>query len=180
MTIVGRLAGLLLGLALVRPAVAEVRSVTASGFEIVSTATIAAPPNQVYAALGEIAHWWDPAHTVSKDASNLSLELRAGGCLCERLKDGGSVQHLQVAYAAPGAALRLRGALGPLQMEGVDGVLAWTLKAAEGGRTEAILSYVVGGYIRGGMESWAPRVDRVIDGALQRLKSFVEEKPTSR
>jgi hypothetical protein len=38
-------------------------------------------------------------------------------------------------------------------------------------------SYVVGGYIRGGMEQWAPRVDRVLDEQLQRLKSFVEGKP---
>jgi hypothetical protein len=37
----------------------------------------------------------------SRDAANLSTELRAGGCFCERLKDGRSVQHLQVVYAAP-------------------------------------------------------------------------------
>jgi hypothetical protein len=37
-------------------------------------------------------------------------------------------------------------------------------------------SYVVGGYIRGGMEQWAPKVDRVLDEQLQRLKSFVEGK----
>jgi hypothetical protein len=71
--------------------------------------------------------------------------MRAGGCFCERLKDGGSVQHLQVVYAAPGKGLRLRGALGPLQMEGVDGTLAWTLKPAEGG-TSVTQSYAVGGY----------------------------------
>jgi hypothetical protein len=83
--------------------------------------------------------------------------LRAGGCFCERLKDDGSVQHLQVVYAAPGQGLRLRGALGPLQTEGVDGTLSWTLKPGEGGTT-VTLSYVVGGYIRSGMEQWAPRV----------------------
>ena len=109
MTIMGWLAGLLLGFAVAGTAAAEVRSITASGFEVVWTATIDAPSDRVYAALGEIARWWDPAHTVSKDAANLSLELRAGGCFCERLKDGGSVQHLQVAYTAPGAGLRLRG-----------------------------------------------------------------------
>ena len=91
----------------------------------------------------------------SRDAANLSMELRAGGCFCERLKDGRSVQHLQVVYAAPGEGLRLRGALGPLQMEGVDGTLSWTLKPAEGG-TSLTQSYVVGGYIRSGMEQWHP------------------------
>ena len=83
---------------------------------------------------------------------------------------------MQVVYAAPGQGLRLGGALGPLQMEGVDGTLAWTLKLAEGG-TSITQSYVVVGYIRSGMEQWAPRVDRVLDEQLQRLKNFVEGKP---
>ena len=138
-------------LALAGPASAEVKSVSANGFEVASTATIAAPADRVYAALGEVSHWWSPSHTFSRDAGNLSIELRAGGCFCERLKDGGSVQDLQVVYAAPGQGLRLRGALGPLQTEGVDGTLSWT-------------------------EQWAPRIDRVLDEQLQRLKSFVEGK----
>jgi uncharacterized protein YndB with AHSA1/START domain len=164
-----------LALAVVGPAAAEVKSATPNGFEVASIVTIAAPADRVYSAFGEIGHWWSSSHTFSRDAANLSLELRAGGCFCERLKDGGSVQHLQVVYAAPGQGLRLRGALGPLQMEGVDGTLAWTLKPAEGG-TNVTQSYVVGGYIRSGMEQWAPRVDRVLDEQLQRLKNFVEGK----
>jgi uncharacterized protein YndB with AHSA1/START domain len=162
-------------LAVTGPAAAEVKSVAPTGFEVVSMATISAPADRVYAALGEVDHWWSPAHTFSRDAANLSMELRAGGCFCERLKDGGSVQHLQVVYAAPSQGLRLRGALGPLQTEGVDGTLSWTLKPGEGGTT-VTSSYVLGGYIRSGMEQWAPRVDRVLDEQLQRLKSFVEGK----
>ena len=49
------------------------------------------------------------------------------------------------------------------------------LKPGEGG-TNVTLSYVLGGYIRSGMEQWAPKVDRVLDEQLQRLKSFVEGK----
>ena len=169
------LASVVLAMAVAGPASAEVKSVTANGFEVAATGTVAAPADGVYAALGEVGHWWDPSHTFSRDAANLSIELRAGGCFCERLKDGGSVQHLQVVYAASGQGLRLRGALGPLQTEGVDGTLSWTLKPGEGDTT-VTLSYVVGGYIRSGMEQWASRVDRVLDEQLQRLKSFVERK----
>jgi uncharacterized protein YndB with AHSA1/START domain len=169
------LAALIPVVAAAGPTSAEVKSVAPNGFEVVSVATIAAPAERVYAAFGEVGRWWDSSHTFSRDAANLSLELRAGGCFCERLKDGGSVQHMQVVYAAPSAGLRLRGALGPLQMEGVDGSLSWTLKPGEGG-TNVTQSYVVGGYIRGGMEQWAPRVDRVLDEQLQRLKSYVEGK----
>ena len=96
-------AALVLALAVTGPAAAEVKSTTPNGFEVVSIVTIAAPADRVYSALGEVGHWWDPSHTFSHDAANLSIELRAGGCFCERLKGGGSVQHMQVVYAAPGA-----------------------------------------------------------------------------
>jgi len=172
-------APLIVVFALAGPAPAEVKSVSQNGFEVAATAMVAAPPDRVYAALGEIGRWWSPSHTFSRDAANLSLELHAGGCFCERLNDGGSVQHLQVVYAAPGVGLRLRGALGPLQMEGVDGTLSWTLKPGEGG-TNVTQSYVVGGYIRSGMEQWAPKVDRVLEEQFERLKSFVEGNPPAR
>jgi uncharacterized protein YndB with AHSA1/START domain len=155
---------------------AEVKSLTSNGFEVLNTLTIEAPPERVYAALGEIGHWWSSSHTFSRDSANLSIELRAGGCFCERLKDGGSVQHLIVVYAAPGQGLRLRGALGPLQAEGVDGALGWSLKPTEGG-TSVTQSYVVGGYLRSGMEQWAPKVDNVLHEQLDRLKRYVEAKP---
>jgi hypothetical protein len=88
------------------------------------------------------------------------------------------VQHLQVVYAAPGEGLRLRGALGPLQTEGVDGTLSWSLKPVEGG-IGVNQSYVVGGYIRGGIKQWAARVDRVLDEQLRQLKTFVESKSST-
>jgi hypothetical protein len=88
------------------------------------------------------------------------------------------VQHLQVVYAAPGEGLRFRGVLGPLQTEGVDGTLSWSLKPVEGG-IGVTQSYVVDGYIRGGMKQWAARVDRVLDEQLRQLKTFVESKSST-
>jgi len=158
---------------LVGDGAAEVKSVTPGGFEVAETLTIQAPAERVYGALGEIDRWWSPDHTFSRDAANLSIELKAGGCFCERLKSGGSVVHLTVVYVAPAEGVRMRGALGPLQMEGADGVLAWTLKSTAGA-TSVSQSYVLGGYIRGGADPWAPRVDRVLSEQLNRLKRFVE------
>jgi uncharacterized protein YndB with AHSA1/START domain len=170
------LAAIFLGTGALGSADAEVKSVVPNGFEIVDAVTIQAPPERVYAALGRIGEWWSSAHTFSKDAANLSLDLKAGGCLCERLKDGGTVQHLLVVYAAPGQGLRLRGGLGPLQMEGVDGTLAWTLKPTEAG-TSVTQTYILGGYIRSGMNDWAPKVDKVLHEQLEQLQRFIEAKP---
>ena len=68
-----------------------------------------------YAAVTHPEKWWNGEHSYSGDVSNMTLEAVAGGCWCEKLDNGGSVQHLQVVYVAPGRALRLRGAARVLQ-----------------------------------------------------------------
>ena len=59
----------------------------------------------------------------------------------------------------------LQAALGPLQSEAVVGTLTWSLRAVEGG-TEIVQTYVVGGYMRGGLEPVAPLVDQVMSDQL--------------
>ncbi|MDR3416481.1 MAG: SRPBCC family protein [Nevskia sp.] len=152
---------------------AEVLGADATGFQVRNTVEIAAPPAKVYDALGSIDEWWDSQHTWSGKASNLRLKLKAGACFCEKLEDGGGVQHMTVVYAAPGKALRLSGALGPLQTEGAAGTLSLVLSAKDGG-TELVQTYTVGGYTKGGWTSWAPEVDGVLRQQMMRLKSYVE------
>lgn len=66
----------------------EVIESTAAGFLVRHTAAINAPPAKVYTALTDgVGRWWDPAHTLSHDARNLSLDAKPGGCFCERLPD---------------------------------------------------------------------------------------------
>ena len=161
------LAALLLALA--APAAAEVKSATPTGFEVQSTLVVGATPEQTYIMLGRIGQWWGKDHTYSGDGANLSLDLRAGGCFCERLKGRGSVEHMRVVYAEPGKRLRLHGGLGPLQAEAVAGTLTWTLKAVPGG-TEVTQSYVVGGFVRGGADKLAAPVDMVLGQQLQGLQ----------
>ena len=159
--------------ALATAARAEVVDVQASGFEVRQTAHIAAPPAQVYAALGQVGRWWSNEHSFSGDAANLSLEPKAGGCFCETLKDGGWAAHMRVIYAQPGQALRLEGAIGPLQTLGATGHLIWTLTAKDGG-ADLVQTYDVGGYAKGGFNGWATPVDGVLTAQLARLKRFVE------
>lgn len=152
---------------------ARVVATTPQGFEVSATTTIAASPAEVYAALVQINRWWNGEHSYSGDAANMSLDPRAGGCFCERLADGGSIEHMRVVYAQPGKALRLRGALGPLQAEGVDGALTWTL-APHGAGTIVTQHYVVGGYVRNGIDKFAPIVNQVLGEQLGRLKGLIE------
>ena len=94
-----------LGLAL--PAQAEVKDSRDNGFTIETTVMAEASPAVVYNQLVKVAGWWDPKHTWSGSARNLKLEPKAGGCFCEKLPDGGSVQHARVIFAQPGKLLRL-------------------------------------------------------------------------
>lgn len=158
---------------------AEVLASTAASFRISSQWQIAAPPTQVYAALIQIGRWWNPQHSWSGKAENLYLQAYGGGCFCENLSNGGSVQHLAVVYAAPGAMLRLSGALGPLQGDGVAGAMTISLKARDtdagkASATDLLLSYNAGGYSARGLDKWAPDVDGVLSEQFGRLKKLVE------
>jgi uncharacterized protein YndB with AHSA1/START domain len=169
---------LTVGLAAATAVRADVVSVDSAGFQVKNILTINSTPDKVYAALPNIGQWWNPEHTYSGKSANLSLQARAGGCFCETLPNGGSVQHMVVIYAAPGRGLRLNGALGPLQTEAATGVLTLSLKA-KGNATELTEIYTVGGWTKGGWSSLAPTVDAVLLDQITRLKAYVETgKPT--
>jgi hypothetical protein len=168
-----RIAALALAAAIATPASAKVVSAVPHGFEVAETATVAATPAQAYAALAQAGRWWNGAHTYSGDAANMRLEPRPGGCLCERMKDDGAIEHMRVVYAQPHHTLRLQGGLGPLQQEGVVGSLSWSIRPVAGG-AEITQRYVVGGYVRSGAEKLAPLVDQVLTEQLTRLKRFLD------
>ena len=165
--------GLAIALALSCGAHAAVNDAGAGGFSVIETVHIAAPPDKVYGELIQPSRWWSSQHTFSHDAANLSLDARAGGCWCEKLPNGGSVQHMTVLYVQPGEALRLHGALGPLQGLGVGGALTIELKASSGG-TDLTATYNVGGYLKDGLASWAPPVNGVLGEQFGRLKNLLE------
>jgi Polyketide cyclase / dehydrase and lipid transport len=154
-------------------AAAEVVSIGASGFEVHESVHSSAPASAAYAALINPSRWWNGEHTFSGSAANLTLDARAGGCWCESLPDGGSVEHLHVVYASPGKVLRLRGALGPFQGMPVDGVMTITVKAATDG-SDIVMTYAVGGYSKDGFEALAKAADGVLEEQLTRLKKLLD------
>jgi uncharacterized protein YndB with AHSA1/START domain len=154
--------------------------VTPNGFLLKFEVSVNAPAAKVYEALvGQIGSWWDSEHTYSGDAKNLSIDARPGGCFCERLPNGGGIEHARVIYVAPREIVRLSGAFGPLQASGVAGTLTWKLTSGTD-NTHLQLSYSVGGFIDGGFEKIAPAVESVLRVQLDRLKQFAETgKPTA-
>ena len=160
---------------LVAPAAAEVKSATPGGFDIENKTTVSATPTEAYAALARVGQWWNSEHTYSGDASNLTVQTKAGACFCEVIPNGGgTIEHARVVYAKPGETLRLQGGLGPLQAEAVVGTLTWQLKPVAGG-TEVTQSYVVGGYVRGGADKLAPIVDKVLGEQLTGLARHLNQ-----
>ena len=164
---------LALALALIVPGSlqAEVTRSGDEGFTVRHMLTTAAEPLIVYRTLTDhIDQWWNPAHSWSGDASNLYISTGSvgGDCFCERLPDGGHVEHLHIIYLAPGAEIRFSGALGPLQTMPVDGRMLWKIDATEGG-SQITFTYHVFGHPEGGLGEIAPAVDAVIGEQLQRL-----------
>jgi uncharacterized protein YndB with AHSA1/START domain len=167
---------LMVGAALlaVAPARAAVADSAANGFTVKLEFNIQAPPQDVYGRLvHNVGDWWNPMHTFSGDAHNLSIEDRASGCFCEKLANGGSVRHLEVVNADPDKKIVFSGALGALQSMAATGSLTIQLSAAGEGTKLAVV-YAVTGYLPAGMNTLAAPVDSVLNEQFTRLKSLIE------
>ena len=151
---------------------AEVVQSSADGFVTSDSIVVPQSPAEVWERLVHPEDWWNGEHSWSLDASNFSLDPRAGGCFCEALPGGGSVEHMRVLHAAPGSLLRMSGALGPLQSEALDGTLTIAL-TPDNGATKITWTYVVGGYARYPLEDIAIPVDMVQSEQLQRLAGLL-------
>jgi hypothetical protein len=155
---------------------AEVHETSERGFTIETTVMVEATPASAYRDFTRVSRWWDPAHTWSGSARNLKLDARAGGCFCERLTAGGSVQHGRVLFAQPGKLLRLEGSLGPLQEMAVNGVLSFAF-APDGPGTRVTMTYRVAGSLTMESAKLAPLVDQVMGIQLNRLRDFASGRP---
>lgn len=161
------------------PANAKVVSEREGAFVTRDVAVVKADLRTTWLKLISPAEWWDDAHTWSGDAANMSIVPQGGGCFCERIpaEDSkasigldGSVQHMVVLNATPDLVLRMRGGLGPLQSEPVDGVLTIALsKTAQG--TVIAFEYAVGGFMR--FET--PVIAKAVDGVMsQQLNGLAQ------
>ena len=167
---------LLLVLTVMGKAMAAVTETHENAFTIETTVMVDATPASTYRDLAKVNLWWDPAHTWSGSARNLKLDTRAGGCFCEKLADGGSVQHGRVIFAQPQKMLRLQAALGPLQGMAVTGVLSFTL-APDGPGTRVTMTYRVAGALTMESTKLAPLVDQVMGIQLHRLGNYASGRP---
>ena len=153
---------------------ADVADSSAAGFTVKITLHIQATPDDVYRRLvHKVGDWWSSAHTFSGDSHALTIDNRAPGCFCERLPNLGTARHMEVVMAAPGEKLVMRGPMGPLQTLAVTAVLSIQL-APDAGGAKLVATYAAGGYIPGGLNTWAATLDTVLTEQLTRLKNYAE------
>ena len=178
----------LLGLALMlgaAPLAAEVTESDEYGFVTRDEAVVEADLKATWLALISPAKWWNSNHTWSGDAKNLTLIPQGGGCFCEKIPEvdepgrftlEGSVEHMRVIHAFPEKALRMQGALGPLQSEPVTGVLTIVLSEVDtedGKGTRIVWEYNVGGSMRYEIPEISKAVDLVMSEQLGGLAKLL-------
>ena len=166
---------------LVAPAAAQAEVVGAgnNSFEIRHVVQIVMPTERTFDAFTRVSQWWNKAHTYSGDSANLSLSPQPGGCFCERMPNGGGIEHLRVTYIEPGERLVLTGALGPLLYEAATGVMDIQVERIAGG-SRLTLNYKVAGFANGGAEKLAPLVDQVLGDQVARFRKFAAAIPQTR
>lgn len=163
------------------PLAAEVTEEKPSGFVSRNEVIVTASPKEVWLALISPAGWWRSEHTWSGASANLTLTPQAGGCFCENIPEvdtpgkftlQGSVEHMRVIQAYPEKALRMQGALGPLQSEPVNGILTIAISEAKGG-TRIVWEYNVGGSMRYEVPVIAKAVDGVMGSQIAALAKLL-------
>ena len=158
-------------------ATAEVTDADKHGFSLLHETIVKADRATAWiAAVDNIDKWWDADHTISGDASLLSIDARPLGCFCENT--GGGVVHLLVTTVSTNVNLRMTGGLGPLGLMGVNGNMTWEffdVDEGTGDGTRIRFSYAVGGYSPDGLDTISGGVDFVIGEALQRLKAYLDD-----
>jgi len=155
------------------PAQAEVASSAAGGFLLRAETEVATTPERAWRALGQVGRWWNDEHTYSGDGARMQVDLRAGGCWCERW-EGQSVEHgrvLLIMEREGVRTLRFAAPLGPLQEMAVNGVLTFTVAPHANG-AKITMTYRVSGDPSLNLDQLAPLVDNVLMEQFGRLSRF--------
>lgn len=163
---------------LASPAAAEVVSAGPNGFHVRQSVQIVIPTDSAYSGFGRVADWWNKEHTYGGDSANLSMALNPGGCFCERLPNGGGIEHMRVSYLDPGKRIVLTGPLGPLLYEATTGVMDMKFERTAGG-SKITMDYKAAGFASGGAEKLAPLVDGVLADQFRRYREYVR-RPTAK
>lgn len=167
-----RVAPMLVTLLLSTGAWAEVSDVTESGFLITQRRELPARVPDFTKAVASVQDWWSETHTYSRKAANLRIDARPGGCFCETW-EGGAVEHARVIYVGPDA-IRLSGALGPLQPMAVTGVLSIAAGDPQG-KPSVVITYRVGGMTAEALKRWPPLVDAMMSQTADHLAAYLSK-----
>ncbi len=158
---------------------AEVVSSQANGFVLRHSAELPVAPAAAFGSFIRIGSLWSPGHSYSGDVKNLSLSAAPGGCFCERLKNGGGVEHMRVAYIDPGKRMVLTGGLGPLLYEATSGVMDVRFAPSARG-SRVTMEYKVAGFATGAADKLAAPVDSVLAEQFKRYVAFAATRPADR
>jgi len=153
---------------------AEILSASETHLVLRHEAVSALPPDRLWRRLINPTAWWHPDHTYSGDATNLTLDVQAGGLWREDWDDR-SVSHGRVLYVEPGRMLRMEAPFGPLQELGAYTIWTITIAPAEEGSV-VVFDEVSTGPPTANMAEIAKAVDFVKGEAIRRLVTTSDQQ----
>lgn len=159
----GRMIIAMLALGVTTNAAGGVTESSSDGFTISLSQESQRSDAELWQRLQHPEIWWSSAHSWSGDAANMSVEMRAGGCWCERVGDG-VVVHGRILRIDAGRAVLFDAPLGPLNEAAVSTRLSWRVE-----NQRVVWRYQVFGALPMPVEQLAPLVEGVLAEQLRRL-----------
>ena len=151
------------------PAAAEVVARTADSFTLRFAEAADIEPDEIPGTLRGLSRWWDPAHTYTGSAANLSLDLTPGGCWCERFPDGTDFDHGRTVSVGSDRFV-FDAPFGPMRGKVTSARLTISWPAANDGWTPTWTMVVEGP----GIGAMADTVDAVMGNGYMRWLYYLE------
>ncbi|WP_411360350.1 SRPBCC family protein [Pseudidiomarina salilacus] len=159
------------------PLHADVIDSSTAGFSLAFTRGLPVTADIAFQRLtADVHRWWLADHTWYGSSTNMSIDTKPNGCLCETNGEQ-FTEHLRVVKYEPGQAIRFTGGLGPLQGEGVNGVMDWSITPDSHDPQRSVLTvkYRVGGYTPNDLSQWANAVDNVLQQQMDSFQTYVSD-----
>lgn len=150
---------------------AEVVSRSENAFTLTFTGSTALGPAGLPAAMADVSQWWDPEHSYTGDAANLSLDLTPGGCWCEAMPDGTAFDHGRTVSVVFGE-MRFHAPFGPLRSVATRADLIVTYTVADR-RVTPTWTFIVEGP---GVGAMADPVDGVMGNGFARWIAYMDQR----
>jgi hypothetical protein len=151
---------------------AQVTKQSTNSFTIEQSFTVHKSISTVHHEFSHVGRWWTSEHSLSGKGSNMNFN---HDCFCEQMPNGKNTTFMTFVDRQRNKSATLKGAIGPLRGEDVEGRMTWTFNKEHHG-TKVTMRYLVSGKEVAKHQSWPTELDALLQAQMKSFKSSLSKR----